>query len=132
MDNNDKKSFGVDIKPEVAKGVYSNLALITHSHSEFIVDFGASLPGFQKPAIVSRIAMTPYHATRCLLALQDNMIKYESAFGDVDLEAANPRQKGTFNFNDFGKNGNGENKSQEYGGFQRDKGIPLRRGRSVH
>ena len=39
MDNNDKKSFGVDIKPEVAKGVYSNLALITHSHSEFIVDF---------------------------------------------------------------------------------------------
>ena len=111
MDNNDKKSFGVDIKPEVAKGVYSNLALITHSHSEFIVDFGASLPGFQKPEIVSRIVMTPYHATRFLLALQDNMIKYESAFGDVDLEAANPRQKGTFNFNDFGKNGNGENKS---------------------
>ena len=55
--------------------------------------------------------MTPYHAKRFLLALQDNMIKYESAFGDVDLEAANPRQKGTFNFNDFGKNGNGENKS---------------------
>ena len=68
-------------------------------------------PGFQKPEIVSRIVMTPYHAKRFLLALQDNMIKYESAFGDVDLEAANPRQKGTFNFNDFGKNGNGENKS---------------------
>lgn len=113
MDNNEKKSIGLDIKPDVARGTYSNLAVITHSHSEFIVDFASALPGFPKPEIVSRIIMTPEHAKRLLLALQDNIIKYENNFGDIDLSGGQPKQKGTFNFNDFGGNlgNNGENKS---------------------
>lgn len=104
MDNNgDKKTVGLDLKPEVAKGIYSNLAVISHSRSEFVLDFATILPGFPKPEVGSRIIMTPEHAKRLFLALQDNIIKYENQFGPVDLDGV--RQKGTFNFNDFGQLG---------------------------
>ncbi len=103
MDNGDKKTMGLELKPEVAKGTYSNMAVISHSRSEFIIDFAAILPGFSKPEVTSRVIMTSEHAKRLFLALQDNIIKYENQFGPIDLDGV--RQKGTFNFNDFGQLG---------------------------
>lgn len=111
MENNDKKQLGIDIKAEVAQGTYSNLAIIAHSHSEFVIDFAAMLPGMPKPQVQNRIIMTPEHAKRLFLALQDNVIKYEEAFGNIQLDVA-PKPKGTFNFNDFGGfGGNNPDKS---------------------
>lgn len=101
MDNN-QKPIGLDISKELARGEYSNLALITHSHSEFIIDFAAMLPGFPKPEVVSRILMTPEHAKRLLNALNDNIGKYENQFGPIELPGS---PKATFNLADFNPNG---------------------------
>ena len=93
----------IDVKPEVAKGEYSNLAIITHSNSEFILDFASMLPGLTQPEVHSRIIMTPEHAKRLLFALQDNVSKYESQNGPIVLPESN---KGTFPLGGFG-GGNG-------------------------
>lgn len=98
MENEDKKQISLDLKPEIAKGNYSNLAIISHSHSEFVIDFAEMLPGLPKPEIVSRILMNPEHARRLLNALADNINKYEAQFGQISLGI---EQKGTFNLADF-------------------------------
>jgi len=102
----EKKGINLEIKPEIARGIYSNLAIITHSHSEFILDFASLLPGMPKAEVGSRIVMTPEHAKRLLSALMDNITKYESQFGLIDLGEG--KQGGTFNLGDlpqFGPNG---------------------------
>ena len=104
MENNDKKQLSLELKPEVAKGSYSNLAIISHSPSEFIIDFATMLPGLQKPEISNRIVMNPEHAKRLLNALADNVNKYESQFGTIELKSQQP--KGTINLSDF-MTGNG-------------------------
>ena len=101
MENNEKK-ISLELKPEIAKGQYSNLAIITHSHSEFILDFATMLPGLNKPEISSRIVMTPEHAKRLLSALTDNIMKYESQFGTIDMGG---EPKNTFNLADLGNGG---------------------------
>ena len=68
------QQFQLELKPEVASGVYSNLALISHSHSDFIVDFARILPGMPKREVCSRVILAPGHAKRLLAALQDNII----------------------------------------------------------
>ncbi len=78
-----EKGLSIDLKQEVAKGSYSNLAIITHSHSEFIIDFASMLPGLPKPEVTNRIIMTPEHAKRLFLALQDNINKYETQNGPI-------------------------------------------------
>ena len=93
----------IEVKPEVAKGEYSNLAIITHSHTEFILDFASMLPGLPKPEVHSRIIMNPEHAKRLLFALQDNVSKYESQNGPIVHPEAT---KGTFPMGGFGT-GNG-------------------------
>ncbi|MBP3795006.1 MAG: DUF3467 domain-containing protein [Bacteroidales bacterium] len=86
MDNNNtQKQIQLELKPEIARGTYSNLAIITHSHSEFIIDFATMLPGQPKPEVSNRIIMTPEHTKRLLNALMDNITKYESQFGFIDL-----------------------------------------------
>ena len=80
-----EKEFSIELKQDVAKGSYSNLAIITHSHSEFIIDFATMLPGLPKPEVSNRIIMTPEHAKRLFLALQDNINKYESQNGPIAL-----------------------------------------------
>ena len=85
MDNNNQKQIQLELKPEIARGTYSNLAIITHSHSEFIIDFATMLPGQPKPEVSNRIVMTPEHTKRLLNALMDNITKYESQFGFIDL-----------------------------------------------
>lgn len=80
-----EKELSIELKPEVAKGSYSNLAIITHSHSEFIIDFARMLPGLPKPEVCNRIIMTPEHAKRLFLALQDNITKFENQNGPIKL-----------------------------------------------
>ena len=100
MDNSDsKKPFNLDLKAEIAKGTYSNLAIISHSVSEFVIDFAAMLPGLPKPEVQSRIIMTPEHCKRLLNALTDNIGRYEAQFGPISLDA--PQQKGTINLADL-------------------------------
>lgn len=81
----EKNGLSLNIKPEVASGKYSNLALITHSRNEFILDFAAMLPGIPQPEVVSRVIMNPEHAKRLLLALQDNVNKFEAQNGTIRL-----------------------------------------------
>ena len=82
-----KQGQGMEIhlSDEVAQGNYSNLAIISHSPSEFIVDFAAILPGMQKANVKTRVILTPEHAKRLALALQDNLMKYEAQFGEIRL-----------------------------------------------
>lgn len=94
----DERQLNIEVKPEIAKGSYSNLAIITHSHSEFVIDFATMLPGIEKPQVGNRIVMTPEHAKRLLLALQDNISKFESTNGEISLGGP----KGTFPMGGFG------------------------------
>lgn len=94
MNNEKEQQMSIELKQDIAKGTYSNLAIITHSHSEFILDFATILPGLPKPEVGSRIVMTPEHAKRLLMALQDNIMKYESQNGPIVLPG---EPKGTFN-----------------------------------
>ena len=75
----------IELKPEVADGIYSNLAILTHSSSEFVADFVQMMPGMPKAQVRSRIIMAPEHAKRLLMALQDNVQKYEKQFGTIRL-----------------------------------------------
>ena len=84
--NEQTMQLQLDIKPEVARGIYANLVLINHSHSDFVIDFAQALPGMPKPEVASRMA--PEHAKRLLMALQENVLKYEQAFGRIDLGTA--------------------------------------------
>ena len=101
MDNQpQKKELGIEITKETAAGNYSNLALLTHSNSEFIFDFARVLPGYPKAQVVSRIIMTPEHAKRLLLALRDNIGKYESQHGEISLGTPGmPKNTIPFGFN---------------------------------
>ena len=82
----DKKNvnqINIELKDDIAQGIYSNLAIITHSTSEFVVDFVRIMPGIPKAEVKSRIILTPEHAKRLLLALKDNIAKYESVHGPI-------------------------------------------------
>lgn len=96
-EDNQKGQFQLELKPEVAEGEYANLAIITHSSSDFILDFARILPGLSKPQVRSRIIMAPEHAKRLLLALQDNIIKYEKDFGTIQIPSQEPRTIAPFN-----------------------------------
>ena len=74
-----------NMSEEVAQGTYSNMAVISHSSSEFILDFVRLVPGIRKGTVMSRIIMSPEHAKRLLFALQDNISKYESHFGEIKV-----------------------------------------------
>lgn len=78
-----KNQINVELKEDVAQGIYSNLAIITHSPSEFIVDFIRIMPGISKAEVKSRIILTPEHAKRLMFALKDNIAKYESVHGPI-------------------------------------------------
>ncbi len=82
-ENQKKKQINIELKEDIAQGTYSNLAIITHSTSEFILDFVRVMPGIPKAEVKSRIILTPEHAKRLLLALKDNISKYESINGQI-------------------------------------------------
>ncbi len=88
----ENKSFelGVELSVEVAQGHYSNLAIISHSTSEFILDFATVLPGIEKARVKSRIILTPEHAKRLLRSLQEDISRYESALGQIRIPTPFP------------------------------------------
>ena len=75
--------LNIEISEEVADGEYSNLAILTHSHAEFVLDFIKIVPGAPKAKVKSRIIMTPVHAKRLMRALAENIGKYEQVYGEV-------------------------------------------------
>jgi hypothetical protein len=75
--------LNIEISEEVADGIYSNLAIITHSNSEFVVDFVRVMPGVPKAKVRSRILLTPQHAKRLMRALADNIGKFEQVHGPI-------------------------------------------------
>ncbi|MBQ5997013.1 MAG: DUF3467 domain-containing protein [Bacteroidales bacterium] len=87
MEDAEKKTgFSIELKDNVAEGTYANLAIITHSSSEFILDFVRMMPGMPKAPVMSRIILAPEHAKRLLRAMQDNIAKYEAAYGPIKLD----------------------------------------------
>jgi len=86
----DKNQLNIELSQEVAQGTYANLAVISHSSSEFVIDFVRLLPGLPKAPVKSRIVMTPENTKRLLLALQDNIKKYEAANGQIKNTANQP------------------------------------------
>jgi hypothetical protein len=75
--------LNIEITEEVADGVYSNLAIITHSNSEFVLDFVRVMPGVPKAKVRARILLTPQHAKRLMRALADNIGKFEQVHGTI-------------------------------------------------
>jgi hypothetical protein len=88
-----KNQINIELKEDIAQGTYSNLAIITHSSSEFVIDFIRIMPGMPKANVQSRIILTPEHAKRLLLALKDNLAKFEAIHGQIkDVEGSGGNQ----------------------------------------
>ncbi len=90
----------VDINEQVAQGQYANLAIISHSTTEFIIDFAAKLPAMPKAKVNSRVILTPEHAKRLLYSLQENVARYESNNGVIELHH---REKQPINLTPMGE-----------------------------
>jgi hypothetical protein len=78
--------LNIELPEEVAEGIYSNLAIITHSNSEFVIDFVKVMPGVPKARVKSRIVLTPQHAKRLIAALKDNISKFEAVHGTIKAD----------------------------------------------
>ena len=91
MEEQFDNQLNIELSEEIAEGVYSNLAIVTHSTAEFVVDFIRVMPGVPKAKVKSRIIITPEHAKRLLLALEDNIAKYEAVNGSIKTQ---PEQGG--------------------------------------
>ena len=83
MEDKNANQLNIELTEEMAEGVYSNLAIITHSNSEFVIDFVKVMPGVPKAKVKSRIVLTPQHAKRLLTALADNVSKFEAVHGTI-------------------------------------------------
>lgn len=83
-----QSQLNIEISEEVAEGTYANLAIITHSHAEFVIDFVNVMPGTPKSRVKNRIILTPFHAKRFMKAIIDNVKKFETANGTIqDMES---------------------------------------------
>jgi len=82
--NKPQVNINIELPEDVAEGIYSNLAIITHSNSEFIIDYIRIMPGVPKAKVKARILLTPQHAKRLLKALKENVTKFESINGTID------------------------------------------------
>ncbi len=80
----DENQIQVELSPEMADGVYSNLAIINHSHTEFVVDFLQLMPGVPKARVKSRVILTPQHAKRLVNALKENVARFEAVNGTIE------------------------------------------------
>ena len=93
------QQINIELGEKEAEGIYSNLAIITHSPAEFVIDFTRIVPGIPKARVLSRIITTPQHAKMLLAALRDNLEKYETRFGEIKLEGQDPAHQ--FGFSPF-------------------------------
>lgn len=97
--NNNKGQLQVDLPQEVSQGEYANFAIITHSSSDFVLDFARILPGVSKATVKSRVILAPEHAKRLLMALQDNIVRYEKSFGTIQIPQHGKGTIAPFNIN---------------------------------
>lgn len=81
--NENKNQLQIQLRPEMADGKYSNLAMIGHGPNEFLIDFIFAAPGMPQAPVVSRIIMSPENAKQLMFALTDNVKKYEAQFGEI-------------------------------------------------
>jgi uncharacterized protein (DUF1778 family) len=86
MEEQNENQLNIELSEEIAEGIYSNLAIITHSSSEFVLDFIRVMPGVPKAKVKSRIILTPEHAKRLLTALEDNLEKFETINGRIKIQ----------------------------------------------
>lgn len=94
VETKEPQKISVELGKEEAEGVYSNLALITHSNSEFIIDFAKLLPGLPKARVCTRIIMTPQNAKALMKTLEVNLARYEEHFGEIKLPGKPPTEFG--------------------------------------
>ena len=85
-----EQQINIELDEATAEGTYSNLAIINHSPSEFVIDFVAIMPGISKAKVKSRIILTPEHAKRFQTALADNIRRYEESHGEIDPKEQPP------------------------------------------
>lgn len=88
--NNNQNQLNIELPEDISEGIYSNLAVISHSNAEFVMDFIRIMPGVPKAKVKSRIIMTPQHTKRLLMALEDNISKFEKAYGTIVIQDQNP------------------------------------------
>jgi hypothetical protein len=89
------QQISIELGEKEAEGIYSNLAIITHSPAEFVIDFTRVVPGSPKAKVFARIITTPQHAKLLLRALSDNIEKFEARFGEIKIDGPdNPQQFG--------------------------------------
>lgn len=99
MANQKEQNLKLNINPEVSKGTYSNLVVVSHNPSEIVLDFAQMLPGLEGATVRERVIMSPIHAKRLLMALNDNIKKYEQQFGAI----VEPTADGTVPYDILGK-----------------------------
>ena len=109
--NNPGQQINVELGEKEAEGIYSNLALISHSPAEFVLDFTRMLPGIPKAKVYARIIMTPQHAKSFHKALEENITKYEKQFGEIIIHGAQPDVQQSIGFkSNEGEEGHTEKK----------------------
>ena len=89
-EQNIENQLNIELSEEVAEGIYSNLAVITHSNTECVLDFIRVMPGVPKARVKSRIVLTPEHAKRFLVALEENVEKFEALNGRIKINEGQP------------------------------------------
>lgn len=92
-----QQGLQIELPQEVAQGQYANFAIITHSSSDFVLDFARVLPGLPKSQVKSRVILAPEHAKRLLGALQENIMRYEREYGAIKIPQQEPRTIAPFN-----------------------------------
>lgn len=95
--NQNAQQINIELGEKEAEGIYSNLAIITHSPAEFVIDFTRVVPGVPKARVLSRIITTPQHAKMLLRALKDNVDKFEARFGEINIDIQSTPQFGFIN-----------------------------------
>ena len=98
MSEENKNELNIELSEDKADGVYSNLVLISHSPTEFVFDFIRVVPGMPKAKVHSRIIMAPQHAKGFLMALNENITKFEQQFGEIKLHMPSTANSDNFNF----------------------------------
>jgi len=93
MNPNQENQINIELGEQEAEGMYSNLVLISHSPAEFVFDFTRVLPGKKKAKVYARIIMAPQHAKSLLMALEDNIKKYENQFGEIKIHGQSDKGK---------------------------------------
>jgi len=95
-DNQQPQQINVQLGEKEAEGIYSNLAIISHSNAEFIIDFTRILPGVPNAKVFARIIMSPVHAKMLARALNENIRKFEQQFGEIKIDDRGGNQLGNF------------------------------------